>query len=180
MNDTGGSVNATPDPVNAQPPAAAAEATDAEFAAMLAKTITGGPTNIVDDALGVGIREAILRAIKHERERCAKICFAIRNSAIKTGAFAMVVVGNYQAANQGDAPDAAEAAKAAAQSELLAQAFNGAGRRIMVAPGSCPKCHGTKRAPSKSVRAADGSPVLVECEACKDAPAAAAAEGGPG
>lgn len=168
-------MNEPQQPVNTAP-RATAEPTDEEFAAMLVATIPGVLVDAGAAELAPAIREIVLRAIAHERERCARICFAVRNNAMKTGAFALVVIGNYQAANQGDHPDAGEAAKAAAQSELLAQAFNGVGRRIMVAPGACKKCQGTKRAPSKSVRAADGAPLLVECEACKEA-APAAAEG---
>lgn len=176
MNDTDGSV-ATPAPVNT--PRAAAEPTDAEVAAMLVATIPGPPVEPGTPQFLAALHELVLRAIAHERQRCATLCLAVRNNAIKTGRFAMLVVGNYHAENQGDHPDAQAAGVAAEQSNLLAQAFDGIARRIRLAPGACPACRGTKRVRSKSIRAADGTPVVVECEACKAPAAAAAAEGEP-
>lgn len=170
MNGDDQSVNATPDPVNKPaPPRAAAEVTDEEFAATLTDTIPGTHNDEGELPLGTAVYQAIMRAIAHERARCAGICLSVRNKALNTGRFALMVVGNYQAANQGDSPDAVAAAGAAEQSNLLAQAFNGVANKIRRPPGSCKACGGTKKVASAQIATADGRPHLVECPACKAA-----------
>lgn len=155
-----------------EPPRATDDPTDQEFAAMLTDTVPGSHANEEPTPLGNAIYNLVLRALAHERNRCATLCHEVRDQAKRTGGMA-TAAARAQAAD-GETAKAREAAAVANNCAMLAQAVDGIARTIMLPPGACKVCRGTKRMPSRSITTTTGAPVMVECDACKTARPAAA------
>jgi hypothetical protein len=155
---------------------AAAEVTDHEMAAMMADTVEGSHLGHEPTPLGNAVYELIIRAIEHERNRCASLCQVVRDQARNAAELAAQAVRLYHDAGDGDSPRCRDATAMHDKSNMLAVSFDAIARTIMLPPGTCKACRGTKRMRSNALVSSTGAAALVECTACKP-PAAPEAAG---
>lgn len=126
-----------------------------------------GPGTAVSE-LGQIVYSMVIGEIGAERVRCVSVVAAIGSAAEGAARNARGLVD--RARLDGDIPKVREAERAGGQAMALAAALAGTARKLMLPPGTCLVCNGSKLVAS-TLNPAHGVP----CEACKPAAPAPAA-----